>query len=1767
MILPNRRINFAASVSVIAITLTAFSSARADDLKPAYSPAVDNGGGTDPTSVGVIDIYQRTTTIEGDYTLRGTSARRFEYVTDSIATRQQQGEVVSGYDAVAGRSSLQLSADQKTQSITYPDLVQGTRQSTVVYDNARLTEVASDSTRPITYTDTNAPVYGDVRLANISQSTVTIATGDKTRSIFDTANFALLTADSGSTLYNVTNNSTILYDSVTATMHGADQKGLSQEATTTAQVLVTSYSGVTFNGDDHVTDLASLKRYNTSLIDQLTAGAITPADYEQRIQAAVSTTAQPVVVRTPEIPTYTAPPTASDRLFMALNASTLTTTADSQLVGVFVADGNGDGVSTLVLARGGSTVTNNGTIVQGGGGPGIRVTDAGSSLTNTATGVIGVGYETLDRSSGTPVPSGLNDYQGANFNNIAVRATDSAVVSNLGIVNVSNRDITGHDEEPRLGKANMGIVVSTGAQATNSGTILIGGGDSAVANTTGLLNGAAGMGVLNGGTATNAASGVIRIGSSFAGNAADLATITDVLSTNNASGMASLSGGGAIVNEGLISIGSRAQNANGLLVGGDGNTATNSGTITIEATQLTTPSARNVGISVLGSSVAGAVNATNTATGIINVNGVNSVGLLVENDVAGGSASAINDGLIAVNGSLSVDRLRNYGIFVGNASSSAVNTGQVVMRGEGAVGIHARNGGTVTVGASGSVDFQNINQIGYYALGTGSSIITAGTTDVDTAGSTGLRLEGGAFAVGTGLSMTVSGAGAFGVVASGASTQTTFDGADANISVSGDGATGVRIEGGATGRLASSSTITLAGANTIAAVVDGQAFGLDGVAAGAPNTTTSLDSSAALASGYGNLTGYVVQNGGQLQHSGTIAFSGADATGIRIIGAGSSATHTGSIALTGTGTGVAVLGGAFVNQGSIVVANGTGILLDGAGSTLTGAGSSAVTANDGVAALRITNGATVNAGGDFRGGGSAHAVLVDTGAGAVTLGTGTLTVSGSGNGVENAGSSAAIRLNGTTIAVDGSGSGIRTAVSLDPATTAAITAAGTNSTGFTFAGAGSAATAGDLTLGSGYAITATGTGATGVRLATTGSATLAGLVDVTGAQGGSALVAGPAALVTNTGMLRSASSAPVVDLTGGTQAFTTSGTITAASPTATAITGGNTGQAITVSGGAVTGVVALGSGADSFVMTAGTLTGSLATGAGNDTATFRGLTDANLAGATSIAGGGVAGGNDVLNFQNSTTSGTTRLTGWNAINLTSSTLTSDGNLTLAGGTFTIDKDSTFLAGAGSNTVISAIGGGSATVVNAGRIDLTNGTSGATDVLTVRGNYVGQNGTLAIQTVLGTDGSASDKLVIDGGAASGSTTIEVTNLDGLGAKTTGDGIQVVGAINGGTTTATTTKTAFTLAGGEVSAGAFEYRLYASDTAGTGEGWYLRTQSGATDPGDGDPAPTTYRVEGALLAALPGWLRQGDLDFLGTYHRRMGDQIVRDSAPDGFSVPGRIWGRVLLDDHHYRQGGTVSPSVDGRTRGFQVGVDLFQFANGSGRHDLGVYGGYTDGDATVNGFASGVQNLYVGKLKSKTTYAGLYWTYSTDRFYVDTVVQRSWYGGHAQAVNGTRADIDGTGVLASVETGYTLPLSSVWSLEPQIQLIGQGVSLAPVAIPAANVVQDSDGYLTGRIGLRLKGQFGGARSSIQPYLRANLWKGFASTDRTIFMTPAATTTLDTRNSSLWGEAGGGLTWSVASRFAIYGEGTDRFSLDNSQGVSGHSIGGSIGAKIQF
>ncbi|WP_291406243.1 autotransporter outer membrane beta-barrel domain-containing protein, partial [Devosia sp.] len=189
------------------------------------------------------------------------------------------------------------------------------------------------------------------------------------------------------------------------------------------------------------------------------------------------------------------------------------------------------------------------------------------------------------------------------------------------------------------------------------------------------------------------------------------------------------------------------------------------------------------------------------------------------------------------------------------------------------------------------------------------------------------------------------------------------------------------------------------------------------------------------------------------------------------------------------------------------------------------------------------------------------------------------------------------------------------------------------------------------------------------------------------------------------------------------------------------------------------------------------------------------------------------------------------------------TITGTGGIQQRGaGQTTLTADNSGLSGVSGvyDGILSVNGilGGTLEVVGgrlqgSGQVGSTTNFSGGTiapgnsiGTLTVNGNYVGNGGTLEIETVLGGDSSATDLLVVTGDT-SGSTNVRVINFGGTGAQTT-EGIKIVdvgGASNG----------VFSLLGDyefdgqqTVVAGAYGYRLYQNGPSGPPDGnWYLRS----------------------------------------------------------------------------------------------------------------------------------------------------------------------------------------------------------------------------------------------------------------------------------------------------------------------------------------------------
>ena len=306
------------------------------------------------------------------------------------------------------------------------------------------------------------------------------------------------------------------------------------------------------------------------------------------------------------------------------------------------------------------------------------------------------------------------------------------------------------------------------------------------------------------------------------------------------------------------------------------------------------------------------------------------------------------------------------------------------------------------------------------------------------------------------------------------------------------------------------------------------------------------------------------------------------------------------------------------------------------------------------------------------------------------------------------------------------------------------------------------------------------------------------------------------------------------------------------------------------------GTLNIGAGAGNPAAAPGTLTApSVAFGAGTGTINFN-HTSADYVFAPAISGNGTV---NVL-------AGTTTLTAANSYS--GATNVNAGTLR-AGAPNTFSPNSAVTVASGGTLDLNGFSQTVSSVTNAGLVNMGTGTAPGTVLTTT--SYTGTGGTIAMNTFLGGDGSPSDKLVINGGSATGNSFLRITNAGGPGAETVANGIAVVQAINGGTTA----PGAFALAG-EVRGGAFDYDLFRGGLGGSSPNdWFLRSTFIVGPPIEPpveppilppepppEPLPPgVYPIIGPEIATygvVQPIARQLGMTTLGTLHDRIGDTLL-------------------------------------------------------------------------------------------------------------------------------------------------------------------------------------------------------------------------------------------------------------------------------------------------
>ncbi|WP_434110485.1 autotransporter outer membrane beta-barrel domain-containing protein [Paraburkholderia caffeinilytica] len=1009
----------------------------------------------------------------------------------------------------------------------------------------------------------------------------------------------------------------------------------------------------------------------------------------------------------------------------------------------------------------------------------------------------------------------------------------------------------------------------------------------------------------------------------------------------------------------------------------------------------------------------------------------------------------------------------------------------VTCTGSGLAAVIAQTGSTgVTINADSTAagSFVRTATPVVFSVDTNSTINSSGNFSLTGGGGTGTVRGAVLLGVGNGNQITnatggvITTSGAFndGMAANGSGNTLTNNG---SITTSGPNAYGMTATWGQTNvgqlnnKLINTGTVTTSGSNARAASILGGSGSITN--SGTLSTTGSASP-----------TAYLQGNNDQLINSGTISASGSGSDAVFSNTAGSSFVAT-----------IQNLAG-----GSIISQNGSGIRTLNGNSTIINAGlvqsgiGTAITMGNGNNSLILQTGSVIN--GTANGG----------------AGTNTVTLQGSGT-ASNA------FTNFQTLLMQGAlwnwtGSGTFTLAHVQTGTLNLTGTLGASATALVDSGATLQANAQNLPS----SVTDNGL----VRFAQDSAGTYAGSISGTGAvdkTGAGVLTLAPAAASGNT-------------YSGGTTID--QGTIAAGADNAL---GANTGG-LTFNGGTLQLTT-------SFDL-AGTRAITLAAGGGTiDTQSF----DTTLTQAVSGTGALTkAGSGSLLMTGVSTYSGaTTVAAGTLAIGdaaHANAALTGGGATTVAAGatlggygsvTGAVTNNGT-LAVANALPSLASEGNGAFSIngslVNAGLVQIGGPAAGGVgNLLNVTGNYTGQNGTIGLNTVVAGDGAASDRLVLSGGTATGSTHLQVTNVGGQGAQTVADGIELVQATNGATTNAS----AFSLAA-PVKAGAYSYYLAKGGVSGgTTDNWYLRNTVAPLPPGVTAPPPVTtpgepavvesgvpiaaagtpplppapaagsaatplYRVEVPVYAAAPGVARELGLMQIDTFHDRQGDQAVLNDSGTLPAAWGRVWGghSVLSQDS------AASPQFDGSVYGIQAGQDLYADRSASGqRNHYGLFVGFARATGDVDGFALGMPNLAVGHLAINAYSLGGYWTHiGPSGWYTDAVLMGSSLTVDPASRDGLNTTTHGSAVTGSLEGGLPIPLGAGLTLEPQAQLVWQHLSLSDFNDGVSSVGFNSGNTFVGRIGARLQGQFDAFATAWRPYVRVSLLREFGSDDKVTF-----------------------------------------------------------------
>nr|WP_275690430.1 autotransporter outer membrane beta-barrel domain-containing protein [Luteibacter yeojuensis] len=370
-------------------------------------------------------------------------------------------------------------------------------------------------------------------------------------------------------------------------------------------------------------------------------------------------------------------------------------------------------------------------------------------------------------------------------------------------------------------------------------------------------------------------------------------------------------------------------------------------------------------------------------------------------------------------------------------------------------------------------------------------------------------------------------------------------------------------------------------------------------------------------------------------------------------------------------------------------------------------------------------------------------------------------------------------------------------------------------------------------------------------------------------------------------------------------------------------------------------------------------------------------------------------------------------------------------------------------------------------------------NGTHSTVTVRGDFSGSGATVGFNTTMNAGGAlanqATDRLLIEGSVTTtGPTAIQVTP-GGAGANTDTNGNGKVDADEGISliqVAGDSRRDAFTLRGGYVAAGPFQYTLHAFGPGETDAGqnllasgklnWDYRLgnkivcdgdcpldpETGEPDPGNpGDPGEPEIPERVAVVPQLPSYvsapaalLTYGDMMTDGL-RQRLGD-IRQGESHD--PVGGEMFARYLGGQLRYssnRSFKNYGYGFDQQVNALQLGGSLIALDGDDGT----LRAGWAVDHGTTRVSPKAADGNSSAKYRANGVSGWLTWQHGGG-FWIDGVVGAIRYRGDVGTdLRGADvARIRAHGWMTSVEAGMPFALGNAWTVEPRFQLKHQSLN---------------------------------------------------------------------------------------------------------------------------